>query len=300
MKHIQINFTDLIYTVFGEFNFTVSTQTAHPLYTLRMNLPGGNLSDLSDKTRDSDSYCRQLFERTLELSTFDYLPFIHTNLEHIVDCREWLNSYLLLVVTNKELFLAYGDVERYSFLVALITRKLSVFNTDMLLPIHPMCEECRHRIVTRIYRYMKQMGSLSRIEREYALNQLQYELKQFDNIRNLTFGPALFDELKQEFVEQDLKTKLLNDLKTEHENGGNASAFEMKKIHVTISAVEFGKLIGDLFKNIRGDNDMYVFDYDNTALAHWIVNTFIFPKGKQVNAKTMMGYLPSPRTHHAK
>lgn len=297
MKKINLNFNDLVCPVFTEFDFIVSPEAVHPNYTLKMNLPLNGKPGFETKTGDGLTYCNQLFEKSIQLESYDYKPFILSNLDNIVDRHEWLNSFMLLILFNKELFLKYCEIEKYTYLFTLINRHYNAFNSDLQSPLHENCEACHHKVAQRIYRAIKVLEDAPAIEKRYLMQQLSYNLMQFDNLRTLKFDKALYDQLNHETKILNEKALLLKELIEERDLGALEMIPGQKKIKVNCSAVVFGKIYGEIIKNAKDENGVYLFDCTNTVLADSIVKTIYFRKGAQVNANTMRDYLPSPRNH---
>lgn len=291
----KFNSGDLKYPDFFEIKYPILGEAIHPNYTLDIDLPGAIKTKTKEPYNESQAYCMQLFEKFISLPTYDYGPFIFYHLDMKIDRREWLESCLMLVTTNKELFYKFCEVEKYIYLIKLINRLYNVDCTESQLPLYENCEECRHKFVLRVLHDIKILENIPPVERKYFLQKIIHAFKQFDNIRNLKFEDALFEQLNYESDKLELSAQLIKDLNDQRENIGKDEIKGLKKITAKCSAVDCGKIIGDFLNSYQDENEVYIFEFDNTTLSKLLVKIFYFSIGKQVSDKTMRDYLPSKR-----
>ena len=291
----KFNSENLKCPAFFEIKFPILGDAIHPTYTLDIDLPGAVKTEAKESYNESQAYCMQLFEKFISLPTYDYGPFIFYHLDMKTDRREWLESCLILVTNNKELFYKFCEVEKYIYLIKLINRLYNVHCTESQLPLYENCEECRHKFVLRVLHDIKILENIPHVERKYFLQKIIHAFKQFDNIRNLKFEDALFEQLNYENDQIELSVQRIKDLNDQRENIEKDEIKELKKITAKCSAVDCGKIIGDFLNSYQDKNGAYVFEFDNTTLSKLIVTIFHFTIGKQVCDKTMRDYLPSKR-----
>lgn len=293
-----INTQDFINVHFSELNIIVPPQAIHPNYTLDMHLPSNIKKALNHPINELQTYCKQLFGKFIALIEFELVPFIFYMLYKISARREWLESCLLLVANNKELFLKSCTIEKYFYLANILHELYDVNCTDSQSLLYEDCETCRHKFKQRVFHDLKMLKSFPPAERSFFLKRILISIKYFDKLRDLKFEDSLSETVDFEIFLNDHGIQLENDLKDQLENMENNAITSGEKIEVNCTAKEFGTFFGEFIKKSRSEDGGYLFDYDNTNLSKCIVKTFYFKIGNQIVAKSMCGYLPPLRLHN--
>jgi len=132
-----------------------------------------------------------MLEKVISLPTYEYLPFFSYHLDMKIDKKDWLESSLILIVNNKELFYRCCDVDKYVYLIKLIERLHNLNATPSQIPLYENCEKCFHNFDKQVSNDTKLLEKLPFAERELFQKRISYNIKQFNNIRNLKIEDIL-------------------------------------------------------------------------------------------------------------
>jgi len=213
----------------------------------------------------------------------------------VYDKKKWLDTFILLISSNKNVILLHQSVDNYFYLFSLATKMLHEFSNISPVHLFRCCEEHHHNSFTNANNRLDSSIFLKPLERQYSVDLLCLEAMQLIKIGFLLPGNLFQARLNFEKAVADLDVKMLKELIIEHEVKLLNTEFTFKKIHVNCSAVTFGKIYGLYIKEAKDENGEYVYDYQTTSLAISIVSSFHFDIGNQVSARTMRDYLPLKR-----
>jgi hypothetical protein len=283
------------YPFFEELCFNISPLALHPRFTLKMFSKSPVLDKHDDLIPTSDRYGRELFEKLTVIETFEYHYLMTYHLENIVNKRKWIESFIMLISANKDLFISRCGIEKYTFLFEMVVDHYSVFKNAVMSPLSTSCEECCNRIITYIKHDIDFIDHFDGPERDYFCFKLNKDYIRFAMIRNFNIDPLALDNFKASNKMVDIRTQLKEGLNERSAKKDFKDLSGLKKISVNCSAVEYGKIMGDFIKNTKNKDGVYLFEYDNTRLSKLTEAGIYFKVGSQVCAKTLDDYWPSIR-----
>ena len=295
MKNPDLAPEGFFYPLFEELSFNVSLLATHPRFTLKMYSKSPVLDKHEDVIPSSDRYGWELFEKLTEIYTYEYHYLMTYHLENIVNKRKWIESFIMLISANKDLFISQCGIEKYTFLFEMVVDHYSVFKNIVMSPLSNSCEECANRIITNIKHTVEFIDHFDGPERDYFCYKLNKDYSRFTMIKNFNIDPLQLDNFKTSNKMVDIINHFKEGLNEESAKKDFKDVSGLKKISVNCSAVEFGSIFGDYIKNTKNDAGGYLFDYDNTRLSKWTEAGIFFKFGSQVRAKTLDDYWPSVR-----
>jgi hypothetical protein len=293
MKKIDLLPEDFFFPLFLEVGFTLNPLAVHPLYELEISKSTIMLCKNADINVTSRKYGEELFRKLTEILTYEYNSFMIYQLENIVDKREWLKNFIILISANKDLFISRCGSENYAFLFQITTAHLSAFNTDMLTLLIHSCEECNHRVLNNIKQDIVLIKHLDGPEKKYFCFKLQSDLRQFANYKDLRFDRSAWENLKDESEMINIENQLLLELNEAVEKKGLGSLDGLKPIIAKCSTEFCAKIFSEFIRNCRDEKGMHVFEINNLNLSKWMPVLFSFVNAKKISSSTFRDKLPS-------
>ena len=295
MTQTKINSGDIVHHTFSEIKFAVTPEAIHPIFTLNMHLPSFVKTESTDLESESLMYCTQVLEKLLILPVYEYIPLLSYHLDMKIDKEDWLESCMILIVSNKELFYRFCNLDKYVYLIKLIERLHNLNATPSRIPLYENCENCFHNFDIQVSKDIKFSAKLSSPERELFRKRILHNIKQLYNIRNLKIEDILNEVVNFEKESIELKNQLLKEQNELHEKKELDAMKQLKQITANCKPIECANIFAAFMSNTKNKYGEQLFEANNITISKWIDLIFYCTIGNPISFQTVRDYLPPSR-----